>query len=161
MAQSTRSSSERDFGRAQYLQGSPSVSSVASCEPGQNLSDPAELPNTSPGHGHTTVSAHTPCKHSAAMLGNSDVNCSWDQANGNTVLEGSTPATEPFGGEREMWNPFWYRKQTLILYASLFLLLAVTILILRFVSVRNNGLASQSQTSETIFFWKYLPTAGA
>lgn len=59
-----------------------------------------------------------------------------------------------------MWNPFWLRRMWLGAYAVLFGMLAVATLTLYLISNRRNGLGVFNDTKETVYFWKFGPTAG-
>lgn len=58
------------------------------------------------------------------------------------------------------WNPFWLRRAWLGAYACLFSSLAAATLALYLISHRNNGLHALRIATETVYFWKYCPTAG-
>jgi hypothetical protein len=59
-----------------------------------------------------------------------------------------------------MWNPFWLRRMWLGAYAVLFGILAVATLTLYLVSKGRHGLGVFKNTTETVYFWKFGPTAG-
>lgn len=57
------------------------------------------------------------------------------------------------------WNPRWLHRIWLMSFVALCSILAVTIVVLYYVSVRMDGLGTARGTTGMVYFWKFLPTA--
>lgn len=58
------------------------------------------------------------------------------------------------------WRPIWLRDWCLISLGASCAILAIAILTLYLVSSRNKGLGSYGGSTNLVYLWKYMPTAG-
>jgi hypothetical protein len=65
----------------------------------------------------------------------------------------------PTNSHHVVWNPRWLHRIWLIVFVALCGILAVTTMVLYYVSVRMDGLGAARGTTGMVYFWKFLPTA--